>query len=107
MPRVIITSLSPGQLFRHALDHARKASAEILRLKSAPLEPGETLNDRTLRVAGLAHELAEMFEIVDTLAAAAAADTEPVSGANASPPQSKDRPLDRWGVPQGDDPTVN
>jgi hypothetical protein len=67
-PTVIVTNLSPGQLFVRALDTARTASAEITRLRSAPLAPGETLEDRTRSVAVHAHALAEAFDIIDALA---------------------------------------
>lgn len=68
MPTVIITDLSPGELFVRATDNARRASAEIERLLYTPFEPGETREDRALAVAAHARVLAEAFTIIDSLA---------------------------------------
>jgi hypothetical protein len=68
MPTVIITDLSPGGLFVQATDNARRASAEIERLLYTAFEPGETREDRALKVAAHARVLAEAFTIIDSLA---------------------------------------
>lgn len=69
MPTIIITAMSPGQLFNHMLEKARCHSVEIQRLKDAPLAPGETLADRALAVAAHAHELSDAFETIEALIA--------------------------------------
>jgi hypothetical protein len=66
MPTVI-TNLSIGELFAAAIHNARKATAEIDRLMSTPLEPGETITDRALVTSAHARVLAEAFSIVDSL----------------------------------------
>jgi hypothetical protein len=67
MPTIIITDMSPGELFTRAIDEARRASAEIDRLLITVFEPGETREDRALTVAGHARVLAEAFAIIDSL----------------------------------------
>lgn len=102
MSRVIVTDMSPGQLFRHALAKARAASSEIERLKTVPLSPGETLHDRALKVAAIAHVLAENFDIIETLADMAC-EPEPIS-----PSQSREEQAPgHRGVHRGDDPNTN
>jgi hypothetical protein len=68
MPTVIITDLSPAELFARATKDARHASLEIDRLLYSNFEPGESREDRALKVAAQARVLSEAWMIVDSLA---------------------------------------
>lgn len=107
MPRIIVTNMSPGELFRHSHRRATIASREIQRLKDAPLAPAETLQDRTLLVATLAHELSEAFEIMETLFEAL--DEGAIVPDEVSPPSSTESPAPgHRGVHQEpEDPNTN
>lgn len=106
--QIIVTNMSPGELYRHARRRAIAASAEIGRLKAAPLAPGETLQDRTLAVATLAHELAEAFDIMEALLDAFDSDAESAEDTDhVSPPSSTEPAPGHRGVHQGDDPKTN
>ncbi len=67
--RVIVTHLSPPQLFEAMTHQARAATIAIQRLASEPLAPGETCVDRALETSRHALALADAFEILDALAA--------------------------------------
>jgi hypothetical protein len=85
--RVIVTTLSPAQLAEAMTVQARAASAEIQRLASVPLAPGETCVDRALETARHALALADAWEILETLAIAAEVEIDspsPVSPADGS-----------------------
>ncbi len=90
MPLIIITTMSPAELFKTAHRRASAASAEIRRLKHAPLAPGETLHDRLLVVAQHADVLAEAFEIIEALAATV---EDMPRQSNDSPPASREESL--------------
>ena len=68
--------LSLGELFVLAVDSARHASANITKLLYSPLAANESTEDRTLRVTLLARQLAEAWDIIDTLADGGALPTE-------------------------------
>lgn len=105
MPTILITTMTPGELFRDARSRAVAASAEIQRLRGAPLAPGETIHDRALAVAAHAHALAEAFEIMEALIATFDAQERAATN-HVSPPSSTEPPGHR-GVHQGDDPKTN
>lgn len=104
MPTIIITALTPSELFEHALTKARAASAEIERLRHAPLAPAETMHDRLLVVAMHAQALSEAFEIIDTLADDAA---RVEVGLNVSPSQSREEVSPSQGCAEEIDPNTN
>lgn len=110
MPRILITDLSPSELFERSLTTARRASAEIQRLRDAKLAPGESIDDRLRIVAMHAHALADAFEVIDALAAHAASQEceECEECDNVSPPSPTVPAPGHRGVHQGEeDPNAN
>jgi len=92
MPTVIITDMSPTELFARAVDNARRATAEIDRLFLTAFEPGETREDRALKVAAHARVLAEAFAIIDSISLAAADELQPACDCPVCSPRPEREP---------------
>lgn len=89
MPTMIITDMSISELFARAIDNARRATAEIDRLFTAVFEPGETREDRALKVASHARVLAEAFSIIDSISLAATDELQPACDCPTCAPRSE------------------